>query len=327
MMLRQEKRVTLEEVAEYCGLSKSTVAYVLRKPDSCKARPKTKAKVAAAVRKLGYRTNPAARALSTQRYRSIGILFPPCRGHYSPLLAELDKEMRKRNYFSVFSFWEPDNAAASFENSLAHLCNHGIDGIITTEYNPLVCKLNMPAVIYGNEWPGCDCVYPDKTAYMQETVAYLCRRNHRKIAFLGRTAEIRSKVLREELTERRLPVREDWFIDCMSSDAEEAMRKLLALPERPDAVILHSDTMAPAVLVAAAETGVKIPEDISLISYDNLYESRYTRPALTTFDQCLPLAAKMLTETVLQRIDNPQMPQLKLSFKMPLIERDSVIIR
>jgi LacI family transcriptional regulator len=327
MIVRQKKRVTLEDVAKYCGLSKSTVAYVLRKPDTCKATPKTREKVAAAVRKLGYRPNPAARALSTQRYNSVGILFPPCRGHHNTLLEELDKEMRKHNYFSVFSFWEPDNSEVSFKDSLFRLCNHGIDGIITTEYNELVCKLNMPVVIYGNEWPACDCVYPDKTAYIRETVDYLCRRNHRKIAFLGRTVEIRCKVLREELAKRRLRVNEDWFISCTFLEAEEAMRKLLALPERPDAIILHSDSMAPGVLTAADEAGVRIPEDISLISYDNLYESRYTRPALTTFDQCLPLAAKMLTETILLRISNPQTPPLKLSFEMPLVERDSVMNR
>ena len=327
MTIRQKKRVTLEDVAKYCGLSKSTVAYVLREPRTCKAAAKTKEKVAAAVRKLGYRTNPAARALSSQRYRAVGILFPSCSGHYGTLMVELDKEMRKHNYFSVFSFWEPDNPTTSFKESLSHLCNHGIDGIITTEYNDLVCKLNMPVVIYGNEWPACDCVYPDKTAYMKETVEYLCRRNHRQIAFLGLTQEIRARVLREELTKRQLPVNEDWFINCMPSDGEAAMRKLLSLPERPDAIILHSDSMAPGILSSADAAGVRIPEDISLISYDNLYESQYTRPPLTTFDQCLPLAAKMLTKTILRRIDEPQTPQLKLSFRMPLIERHSIITR
>lgn len=327
-----KRGVTVQDIADYCGLSKSTVAYVLREPSTCKATAATKEKVFTAACKLGYRPNSAARSLSTRRYRTIGVLMPPFGGYYNELMVHLDNEMNKYDYYGVFSFWELKELkynTEAFKYSFSKLCNHGIDGIITVEYNQFLAKSDIPIVIYGNQWPSFDCVYPDKVLYMKETVEYLYRHGHRKIGFLGLTNEIRAEVLRKELLRYQLPVNEDWLINspAVAEHGEKSMRKLLSLPQRPDAIILHSDLMMSGVLLAANEAGVRIPKDISVISYDNLQESRYFIPPLTTFDQCLRQAAKILVETMLRRIDNPQMPQCKQSFKMPLVERKSVINR
>lgn len=332
-MTNRRKRVIIQDVADYCGLSKSTVAYILREPDSCKATVATKEKVASAVRKLNYRPNPAAKALSTRRYHTIGVLMPPLGGYYSELMVHLDREMKARGFYGIFSFWEVNSSGTtnlnSFKHSITQLCNHGIDGIITPEYNNFLLELDVPVVIYGNQWPSFDCVYPDKVTYMKKTVEYLCSHGHHKIGFLGLTHEIRATVLREELLKRRLPVNEQWFINGVATPTcgENSMQELLSQDELPDAVILHSDFMMPGVLLAADNAGVRIPEDISVISFGNLLESKYFRPSLTTFDECLELGAKLLVEIMLRRINDPQMPQWQQSFEMPLVERKSVINR
>ena len=324
------KRTTIQDLADFCGLSKSTVAYILREPDTCKATAATKAKVASAVSKLNYRPNPAARALSTRRYRSIGVLFPPRGGYYNELMVQLDKEMRKHNYYGIFSFWELDeldgHGKNSSKRSFQKLCDHGIDGVITTEYSDFFKKSNIPVVIYGNEWPSFDCVFPDKVAYMKDTVKYLLNHGHQNIGFLGLTNELRAKTLRKELTSNNLPVNEDWFINTSATleNGKGAMLKLLSQKKHPDAVILHSDSLMPGVLCAADSLGIRVPEDISIISYDNLSRSELFIPPLTTFDPCLPLVAEMLMEVMLKRIEKPEMPFQKKSFKMRLIERKSV---
>jgi DNA-binding LacI/PurR family transcriptional regulator len=324
------KRTTIQDLADHCELSKSTVAYVLREPVTCKASKVTKSKVASAVRKLNYKPNPAARALSTRRYRTIGVLMPPLSGYYVELMKNLDREMKAHGFYAIFSFWELDSSGAtkmnSFKRAVLELSNHGIDGIITTENDVFLLEMDIPIVVYGNKWPSFDCVFPDKVTYMQETVEYLYQHGCRKIGFFGLTHEIRAKALREELYKYKLPVNEEWFIYGVGSPAcgESNMRKLLSLDECPDAIILHSDFMMSGVLTAADEAGIKIPEDISIISYGNLLESKYFRPPLTTFDECLGLAAKMLTKTILKRIECPQEPPRQLSYKMPLIERKSV---
>lgn len=325
-----KQRTTIQNLADYCQLSKSTVAYVLREPDTCVASKATIEKVAYAKRKLNYKPNLAARALSTKKYQTIGVLMPPLSGYYVELMKHLDREMKARDFYAIFSFWELNSTKEkefkSFTHSLVQLSNHGIDGIITTEHDDVLKKLDIPVVIYGNQWASFDCVFPDKIIYMQETVEYLYQKGCRKIAFLGLTHEIRATVLREELRKRKLPVHEEWFINGTGSpiSGENNMRKLLSLNDRPDAIILHSDFMMPGVMLAADEVGVKIPDDISIISFGNMMESKYTRPSLTTFDECLELAARMLVKTILQRIDNPQAPPQQYSFKMPLIKGQSV---
>jgi DNA-binding LacI/PurR family transcriptional regulator len=89
-------------------------------------------------------------------------------------------------------------------------------------------------------------------------------------------------------------------------------------------VITHSDLVAIGVIKYAHDAGIGIPDEISIVSYDNLPQAAYTVPALTTFDQCYGKAAALLVKAILQRIEHPGMPQRKIPFPLPLVERDSV---
>lgn len=318
------KRVTVQEIANRCGLSKSTVAYVLREPETCRATAETKAKVLNTARELGYRSNPAARALSTKSYKTIGMLFPMTEGYYGELMMALDKAMKVRGYHGIYSFWEN----GSFAEALDNLCHQGIDGLISLEYSPALEDIGKPVVIFGNQWPKWDCVYPDKADYMRRTVGYLTDRGYQKIGFIGLTHESRAVVLREELARRGLPVRAEWFIDILSTreNSKAAMEKLLALKEMPEAVILHSDILMSGLLQASADR-IRIPEDLAVISFDNLKESAYFLPPLTTFDQCFEQAAEWLVDTLLKRIAEPEHPQILRSYVTPMVERKSVLRR
>lgn len=315
------KRITIQEIADRCGLSKSTVAYVLREPDTCRATPETRRKVLGTAKAMGYRGNPAARALSTRSYRAIGMLFPMAEGYYGELMMSLDRAMKLRGYHGIYSFWEN----GSFPEALDNLCHQGIDGLISLEYSPALDDIGKPVVIYGNKWPRWDCVYPDKADYMRRTVAYLAGRGYREIGFLGLTHEIRAVVLREELARRGLQVRDEWFIDMFSNreNGKAAAEKLLALKERPAAVILHSDILMGGLLQTVAGH-IRVPEELAVISFDNLKESAYSLPPLTTFDQCLDQAAEWLVDTLLKRIAAPDQPQILRSYTAPMVERLSV---
>ena len=316
-----KKRVTVQEIADCCGLSKSTVAYVLREPTTCRATEETRRKVLDMARTMGYQGNPAARALSTRRYRTIGMLLPMTEGYYGELMMSLDRVMKQRGYHGIYSFWEN----GSFTEALSNLCRQGIDGLISLEYSKALAETGKPVVMFGNLWPEWDCVYPDKADYMRQTVAYLRGRGYRKIGFMGLTHELRAVVLREELSRYNLPVREEWFIDTFATRANGAMaaEKLLSLSERPEAVILHSDILMSG-LVHAAAGRIDIPRELAVISFDNLRESAYFQPPLTTFDQCLDQVAEWLVDTLLKRIADPKLPRILHSYTIPMIERNSV---
>lgn len=321
-----KKHTTLQDIADYCRLSKSMVAQVIRDPENCKAAPRTKQAITEAARKLNYQPNMTAKALSTNRYHTVGVMFPAVNSFYYELTIHLEDALARRDYYALFSYYHSRDILSSFRESFERLRRHGIDGIITCEYDEALANCGLPVVTYGNERRLMDCVFPDKLNYAAAAVDYLVQCGHRTIGFIGLFIDIRQRKICEELTRRSLPVNPDWMIDCgaCSLNGYKAMRQILNGPERPTAVITHSDHMAFGALHAARECGVAVPDDISVLSYDNLHESAYCAPPLTTFDQQYPLGAELLAETILNRINDPGLPQQKRSFSLPLVERGSV---
>ena len=319
-MVRTGKQVTIQQIADHCGLSKSTVAYVLRKGEQSVSSEKTRKLVMETARKLGYRGNPAARALSTRCYHAIGLLFPQAEGSYAELMIHLDRTLKKKGYHGIYSFWHN----GGFQEALDKLCQQGIDGIISLDNDPYPDP-GKPTVIYGNPKTEFDCVWPDKVDCILRAADYLIRRGYTRIGFAGLTREIRAMALRRELAARGLEVREEWFLHTRAAvldNGPDIGRKLLELEERPEALILHSDTLVPGLL-HEIRGRISVPGELALIGFDNVKESRYFDPPLTTFDQCLEAAAEQLVELLFLRMEQPDAPLVSRSFTMPLIERDS----
>lgn len=322
------KRTTLQDIADHCNLSKSMVAQVIRDPKGCKATAKTKSLIASAVRELDYQPNFAARALSTNRTHSVGIMFPTVISFYHELTIQLDFALAKRGYSGVFAYWDGlNNSIDSFQMAFERMRRRGVDGIITCQYDESVANRGIPVVTYGNERRLMDCVYPDKLDHAVRAVHYLVGHGHRNIGFLGHSEDVRYRAILDELKRLGVEFNPGWMVKTEMTyiqNGYKCMKTLLGNPDPPTAIITHSDQMAIGAIRYANEAGVRIPDDISIISFDNLTESAYTVPALTTFDQQYKLAAELLVETLLNRINNPGIPQQKRSFSMPLIERESV---
>ena len=318
----KKKAVTLQQIADKCSLSKSTVAYILREPETCSAKPQTKKLVLDTAKNMGYVSNTAARALSTGSYRTIGLLFPRTDGHYGDLIMALDRELKNRGYHGIFSFWENDG----FPEAVKKLCQQGIDGIISLETDPALKNSGKPVVIYDNPWEEYDCVYPDKTAYAEQIFEYITKRGYTRIGFFGITTEIRARRLKELILNANLPYKDEWFIKVPGCRqyGEEAMELLLKNDQLPEVVVLHSDVLIGGVLKAARRQGIRIPEDIALASYDNLLESTLFDPGITSADPQIVIQAKLLLKTLLQRIETPELPIQHISVPTLLKERDSL---
>lgn len=324
----KSRKARLQDIADYCGLSKSMVAYVIREPETCKATAETKRLVAKAVKKLKYYPDYAAKMLSTKKSFTIGILFPHATGFYQGLFDSLHVELEAHGYYGLFSKWshvkgQDDTFRASFKQ----LCRRGVDGIITTPHDDIIPDCGIPVVVYGNEQKNADCVYPDKVRYASDVIRYLWKCGHCKIAFIGRFRDSRFPAIQQEMKRLKLEIRPEWNVDiegALISNGYSDSKKILSQKERPSALILHSDQMAFGAYRAAYECGLRIPQDVSIISYDNSAESEYMVPSLTTFDQHYDVAAKLLADSILARIKTPDMPIQKKSFRLTLIERESV---
>lgn len=319
------QQITLQDIADYCGLSKSTVAKVISNPQNTKVRPVTVSKVLAAAKKLNYTTNFAAKMLRTQRSNTIGVIFPNVNSFYRELVTHLDSQLAKRGYFGLFSFWDPLDKK-TYLSSYKRMRDHGVDGIITNDKDESIPDMDIPTVIYGNRLRVFDCVYPDKLDYARRAVLHLHEMGHEKIGFIGAMHDPRFQAICDELRRLNLEVCPEWLLQCSAymRNGYDMMRYLLKQSKLPTAVILHSDHLAFGVIRAAEEAAIRIPEDLSILSYDNLAESEFSNPPLTTFDQRYEYAAEQLVDILLKRIQNPSLSQQCISYVMPLVERKSV---
>ncbi len=324
-----KKRTTLQDIADYCKLSKSMVAKVVSNPLHCKATARTRELVADAVKKLDYRPNFAARALTTNRTFTVGVLFPSVNSFYDELGVQIDAALAVRGYTAIFAYWNGiTDSQQAFIRTFERMRLRGIDGVITCQYEESIADSGIPIVTYGNERRLMDCVYPDKLDYATRAVRYLAENGHRRIGFIGLFRDVRYQQICDEMKKLNLPCVPEWFVPIETAHQYEegcqAMTEILSLSRRPTAVITHGDHVAVGALCAAHKAGVAVPDDISLLSYDNLRGSGYCTPPLTTFDQRYEFGAELLVETLIRRIENPTIPQQKFSFSMPLVERQSV---
>ena len=149
-MPERQKRVTLKDVADYCGLSRSLVAFIISNSGYRNSTPENRRKVAEAVKALNYRPNTAARELRARKSSTIGVAMPMSgTGFYGNIALELQREIKRRGFTSLFSFWGGDDPEEMHAESLRALFSRNIDGVISWDASPRFREEGIPAVIYG----------------------------------------------------------------------------------------------------------------------------------------------------------------------------------
>ena len=144
---------------------------------------------------------------------------------------------------------------------------------------------------------------------------------------MGLDEDVRGRAIRNILRDHGIEVHPEWIVGSYTlyENGYDSLKRIYASDAMPSAVITHSDLMAIGAMKYAHEVGLRIPDDLSIVSYDNLPQAAYTVPGLTSFDQCYEEAASMLVKTVMDRIENPGMAQQKVPIPLPLVERESVL--
>jgi DNA-binding LacI/PurR family transcriptional regulator len=254
-------------------------------------------------------------------------VLPAVSGFYHELATALERSFTQHDYYSLFSYWTvTDVTRDESRRSFDRILEHGVDGVVTVQYSEALADLGIPVVTYGNDRRLMDCVYPDKVRALNQAVEYLMAHGHREIGFMGLAGEIRGQAIRGILCDHGLRANPAWIVDgyTLYDDGYRSMKKIHSSGALPTAVITHSDPMAIGILNYAHETGLRVPADLSIVSYDNLPQAAYTVPPLTTFDQCYAQAAALLVKAMLYRIEHPRAAQQKYPIQLPLVERASV---
>ena len=308
----------LKDVAEAAGVSVKTVSNVVN--GSVHVAEETRARVQQAIDSLGYHPNVMARRLRTGRSGVIALAFPELP---SPYFAELAVEViaaARRHGCTVLMDDTAGDPGAELRIA-SGLGDPMIDGVILSplglDQAELVARERpIPLVLLGEAdfGPVADRVHIDNVSAARAATQHLIDEGYRRIGAIGwqdpsprATAQQRLLGYTQALEGAGLPVEQALFPPVRSyfrPDGAAAMRRLLKLPDRPDAVFCFNDLMALGAMRAAHEAGLSVPRDIALVGFDDVEEAEYAIPSLTTVAPDKTKIAEAAVGALLDRIAN-----------------------
>jgi LacI family transcriptional regulator len=290
------QRATLGMVARQAGVSPSTVSRILN--GTAQVSEEKKALVNAVIDELGFRPNLAARSLAGGRTMSIGVLTQFIDSpYYGEALRGIEDELHKANYVPLFvsGHWNETEE----KNRLFMLQERKVDGIIVltgklSKETLLQMAENMPVVVTGRRLsaPNLFSIDFDNAEGACLAVRHLHALGHQRLAFISGPldhpdAAERLKGYRDEIVRRGLPLDDDLVVysDYQEAGGLRAMSSLLKSQVQFSAVITANDQMAYGARLALHRAGLRVPEDVSLIGFDDLPHSAFTLPPLTSIRQ------------------------------------------
>lgn len=341
----QTKRVTSQDVADAAGVSRTTVSLVLNNVQGVKISEATRKRVRESARELGYVPNATAQALATQRARAIGLVMTRSPEQIisdvvlSQLIGGLLTVIKEKKFRLLIEIVN-GNADERAYIDLAQ-AKH-IDGMIiltprTTDIGiHKLDELHIPAVLIG-EIPDCNIcsVEADDRAAAKKAVQHLIELGHKKIACIlnssavYHSAQLRLDGYRDALTEAGLPYQEALvrFAHFNPKSGQAAMQSLLDNAEDFSAVFVASDTVALGAIRALREANLHIPNDISLVAFDDIPSAAYTDPPLTTIHIPAAQIATKACEVLLDMIYGAMPEQKKIYLDTDLVIRASTQAR
>jgi LacI family transcriptional regulator len=326
-------RVTIEHVAAKAGVSIATVSRVMN--GRYGVAPDTIAKVQAVIADLGYESSLVARSMRSRRTGLIGIIVADLEPFSAELLKGAARALHDTDYeLIVYSGTGRAEHKAGWERRfLSRLHGTLTDGTILVTPTVVEVQGDVPVVAVDPHTGPTDLPTVDSQNLEGAATAteYLIGLGHRRIGFLAGRPDLESARLREEgyrqaLADAGIPFDPDLVrIGAYDPEAaEEAARHLLALPNRPTAIFAANDLSAITTLEVAKATGLRIPEDLSVVGFDNIPESALTDPPLTTIDQSIQDLGQEAARLLVALIETPDRAQpVHVTLPTRLIARQS----
>ncbi len=292
--MQTRSRVTIRDVAEQAGVSVATVSKVIN--DRYGVAADTYAKVRAVIAELGYEASIVAQSLRNHRTNVIGILVADIEPFSAELLKGAAKAMAGTGFeLVVYSAGGRAGDRVGWEQRyLSRLSGTLVDGAMIVTPTVVDVQYGAPVVAVDPHTGSSTLatVDSDNLRGAELAVEHLLALGHRRIAMVtGRpdleSAARRERGYRDALTTAGLGV-DEALLEVGAYEAAEsaqATKRLLALPDPPTAIFAANDTSAIAVIAVALQLGVRVPEDLSVVGFDNVSESALCSPPLTTVEQ------------------------------------------
>jgi len=333
-MKRIRKAIRIQDVSRTAGVSVSTVSRVLNGKED--VAQETVEKVRKVIKDLGYASSLAARGMRSHHTDVIGLVVPDLGTLYCvEIMRGVNQAIARIDYDLIVYTNGGSNPkdAADQERSSVALLNGGIaDGVIVVTPTATDFFSQSPVVVIdpNNDCPDLPAVLSTNYEGALAAMTYLTGLGHRRIGHItGRMSLIsgvqRLQGYKDGLAAAGIPLNAELIVtgDYNITTAIQSARKLLSLKERPTAIFAANDVTANGVYQVAKETGLRIPEDLSVIGFDNLREASFMTPALTTVDQFMAEMGTIATEMIVKLIHGEDLPCNLHTIQTKLIVRGS----
>ena len=333
--------VTIKDVAALAGVSPSTVSRTCKNNPSISAE--TKEKVRKAMNELGYEPNFQASNLATQNSRTIGIILPPSakdvyeNSFYLEAIRGISQFCNQRQYINTIITGDSTEETLQAIRSMTR--SGQVDGFIvlySMRQDPVTDFLYNEGLLYvliGKAYQFANqTIYIDNDNLLagQEATEYLYQLGHRRIGYIGSGDTLmfsadRRTGYENALLRHQLPLNPDFCVEMKSANEEDRqpLRELLKRPDRPTALVVSDDILAVALERVCLEIGLGIPDDLSIISFNNSLFARLTSPQLTSVDiNSFQLGIEAASQMI-NHIENPNLLATKILVPHHLVERDS----
>jgi DNA-binding LacI/PurR family transcriptional regulator len=335
-----KRRVTTHDIAREAGVSRTTVSHVLNNHPGIALNPKTRERVLATARELGYVPNSAAQMLVTGKSRTVGLVLSrpdliSVDAFVPAMIHGLNEVCRTRGYRLLMDSIHDPSGADSY---LDLAKSNRIDGLIVI--NPRendaalrrVIESKFPLVVFGSSGhPNENSVGTEDGQASCRATLHLLSLGHRRIAHISYAPLVynpsRSRFEGYRLALKTEKIRFDKRLfaegDFTGESGYKAMKRILASGAAPTALFAGNDTLAIGALMAIRETGVSIPEDFAVVGYDDIPSAAFAYPPLTTI-RSLPFEqGKMVGEAIISLVEGKKIGRHQSVLPLEFVIRDS----
>lgn len=327
---------SIKDVAKEAGVSIATVSRVLNDVDV--VNEETKKKVVDAIKKLGYRPNIVARSLKTQRTKTIGILIPDISSQFYPEIVRGTEDVANIYDYNVM-LCNSDSDLEKEKEYLRVLKEKMVDGVLymSSSLEPeilnLIKQLELTTVLVETKDP--EDIFPsvtiDNRAAAYDAVRYLAEKGNKKVAYIGAYRDVvtawakRYLGYEEALKDSNLELNENltFFGELKAQTGYEGINKILEKEESIDSLFCASDEIAMGAINALRDKGIRVPEDVDVVGFNDIYAASIFYPKLTTVSQPMYDMGSVAMRMLIKLVNNKEVDHKQYVLPYNLIERDS----
>ncbi|HEY2420418.1 MAG TPA: LacI family DNA-binding transcriptional regulator [Neobacillus sp.] len=333
--------VTIKDVALLANVAPSTVSRVIA--DSPRISMDTKQRVKQAMEQLGYHPNLNARNLASRTTQTIGLVMPSSgdvvfqNPFFPTVLQGISQGAHEKEYALHMTTGKTENEI--LEAVIRMVQGKSVDGVILLNSKvedkviSYLMEREFPFVLIGKPYKDVEeitHVDNDNFRAMKEATQYLIKLGHQQIAFIGGKLDLVVTVERllgyeRALSQANIELRNDYIIheEFLREGGQEAVRELMSLEHPPTALVVTDDFMALGVLNTLDELKIRVPEDISIVSFNNVLFAEMARPPLTSVDIKIFDLGYQASKNLIQKVENANEPTKRIIISHKLIERQS----